>query len=141
MNIVRQVRHYKRAFQTLGDAVGDGPKEEGCPLGKRRRNQAQQQRRHGRPFGVEHPVGIAKALFAARRRDQPAGAILGHQIIYDGAGLGDNPAAIGNNRRFAERVDLLQLGRRQQGLLVALVGDDLVGQPKLFEQPQNALRA
>ena len=66
----------------------------------------------------------------------------GKGASYDaGRNRNQHIVAVDDDWRLAERVDGLQRGRRQHGLGIALVVDDLVGQAELLQQPQHALRA
>src|SRR5882757_485841 len=86
------------------------------------------------------PVGVAQPLRRILRRDQAAVAMAGDDVLGDRAGFRDGIAAVGDDRRFAERVNRAQLlWRAHVGL--ALVAHDLVGDAEFFEQPQHALRA
>ena len=55
-------------------------------------------------------------------------------------GFGDGVAVVGDDGRFAERMDRAQLLRRAH-VGLALIAHDLVGHAEFFEQPQHALRA
>ncbi|CAJ1887474.1 hypothetical protein OEJJJPPD_03158 [Aeromonas salmonicida] len=82
--------------------------------------------------------GVVGAILSWR---QPLGGVAGNQVLCDGAGFRQHASFQLDDRRLAEGVDGFQLGRRQKDGGVALVGLDLVGQAKLFEQPDDALGA
>lgn len=69
------------------------------------------------------------------------------EVFRHEAALGnDNGLAAGRGRDgddggLAERVDFLQFGRREHGLLVAVKDFDFVREAELFEQPDDALGA
>src|SRR5215469_2016199 len=63
------------------------------------------------------------------------------EVVDDRTGLMDHAALIGDDRRFAEGMDRLQLGRRQPGLRIALIALDPIGEAQLLEEPQDALRS
>ena len=77
----------------------------------------------------------------ARRRREPPAAVLAHQIVDDGAGLGDGDVAVVDHRRLAEGVGGLEFGRREVGHRIAPIGLDLIGRTQFLQQPQDALRA
>ena len=54
--------------------------------------------------------------------------------------FGDGVAAVGDDGRFAERMDRAKLGRRAH-VRLPLIADDLVGHAEFFQEPQHALRA
>ena len=99
------------------------------------------QRQHRRAFRVMHPLVIGFVIGASRRRHHRALAVTADDVVDDGAGLRDRRIAVGDDGRFAERMDLCELRRRQPGLGVALVALHLIGRTQLLQQPQNALRA
>ena len=86
------------------------------------------------------PIGVAQPLRRIRRRDQAAVAIGGDDVFGDRAGLRDGVAVVGDDGRFAERMNGAQFLRRAH-VRLALIADDLVGHAEFFEQPQHALRA
>src|SRR5258708_34771885 len=73
-------------------------------------------------------------------RDQSAVAIGGDDVFGDRARFRDDVAIVGDDRRFAERMNLAQLFRRAH-IGLTLIADDIVGNAELFQQPQHPLRA
>ena len=67
--------------------------------------------------------------------------VLLDEVFDDRARFGDGVLSVGDDRRLAERMDLLQLGRREAGRRIALVVADLVRNLELLEKPEHALRA
>ena len=105
------------------------------------RHQLEQQRRHGRAFGVVHPVVVAKAF----RRVPCGGAKLPLpitlvQILDDRAGFRERLAVVRDDRRLAQRMHGAQLGRREHGVGIALIALDFVLDAQFFEHPEHALR-
>jgi hypothetical protein len=103
-------------------------------------DQFEQQRRHGRPFRVVQPVGVAQALRRAGRGYQPARTVMIDQVVDDGARFGHGDRAVDDDRRLAEGMHGEQRRRRQHGLRIPLVAHHLVGHPQLLEQPKHTLR-
>ena len=101
----------------------------------------QVERRLRRALGEMQPIDIAHPLRRAEGRGEAAGAVAVGEVLDDRAGLGERLVAVAHDGRLAERMHRAQLGRREHGLLVALVGLDLVLEAELLEQPQDALRA
>ncbi len=71
---------------------------------------------------------------------------VGAEVLGDEAALGNDERLAaggrdGDDGRLAERVDGLELGRREAGLLVAVEDFDLVGDAELLEEPDDALGA
>jgi len=80
-------------------------------------------------------------LWSVPSPDQFAIAISADDVFGDRTRLGDDVAVVGDDRRFAERMNLCKLRGRQPGLRVALIVLDLIGKPQFLQQPQNSLRA
>ena len=79
--------------------------------------------------------------YGAGRGREPTGAVAADQVVDDGARFGQREFAVGDHGRFSQRVHGAQRGRRQHGLGVALVAQDLIGQAQLLHEPEYALRA
>jgi hypothetical protein len=62
-------------------------------------------------------------------------------VVDDRARFGNHPPIVANHRRLAERMNGFQLRWRQTGLRIALVRLDLVREPQLLQQPEDALGA
>ena len=139
-HVLLELRIDQRGQRLIGDLAHQRPQQRRRALRHQREQQFQQQRRHRRAFGVMQPIGVAQPLRRFRRRDQPAFAIGVDDVFDDRAGFRDGVAVVGDDRRFAERMDRAQLGRRAH-VGLALVADDLVGHAEFFQQPQHALRA
>ena len=104
-----------------------------------------QQRRHQRAFRIVQEVPVAQHSVAMRRRTKPPVGLF-DQILDDRPGFRDGAAkapiglVIDDHRRLAERMHRTKLRRSEHRRLVPFVALDPVGQAKLFEQPQYALR-
>ena len=140
IHVLLELRIDQRGQRRVRDLAHQRPQQGRRALRHQREQQFQQQRRHRRAFGIVQPIGVAQPLRRVRRRDQAAIAIGADEVFADRAGLGDGVAVVGNDGRFAERMDGAQLLRRPH-VRLALIADDLVGHAELFEQPQHALRA
>lgn len=116
--------------------------------------------RHQATLGIVHKVLVAHprlrlaadlALLAllplGRDNVLLVGGRVGAEVLGDEAALGDDDGIAaarwrdGDDGRLAERVDGLQLGRREAGLLVAVEDFDFVGVAELLEEPDDALGA
>src|ERR1700716_1205363 len=86
------------------------------------------------------PISIAQPLRRSGRLYQPPVAISVDDVFGDRARLRDGVAIVGDDRRFSERMNRAQLGRRAH-IRLTLIADDLVRKPKFFQQPQHALGA
>lgn len=123
-------------------------------------NQRHDQVRHQGALGVVQVVLVAKvglslaangvllALLPALGDEALALGVMGAEVFGHPAALGqDNGLGIGaggrdaDDGRLAERVHLLELGRREEGLLVAVEDFDLVVDLELLEEPEDALGA
>jgi len=62
-------------------------------------------------------------------------------MLDDRRAFGEDRAVLIEQRRFSERVDGLQFGRRAHRLGISRVAFDLIGQPHFLEAPQEPLRA
>ena len=100
-----------------------------------------QQLHHQRAFGVVNPIAAGLVLARAARRDETARAVALDQVLDDRARLREHEVAVLDDRRAAERMDLLELRRRKHGLRIALVAHDGVRGAELFQHPQHTLRA
>ena len=140
IHVLLELRIDQRGQRRVGDLAHQRPQQGRRALRHQREQQLQQQRRHRRAFGIVQPIGVAQPLRRVRRRDQAAIAIGADDVFADRAGLGDGVAIVGDDGRFAERMNGAQLLRRPH-VRLALIADDLVGHAELFEQPQHALRA
>ena len=101
----------------------------------------QQQRQHGRAFGERQPREIIRARGIAGRRRERAARFRLRERFDDGAAFGEDFAVALDQRRFAERVKLLQLRRREARLRIARIAFDLIGKAQFFQQPEHALGA
>ena len=63
------------------------------------------------------------------------------QVLDDGAGLGHHGAAISHHGRLAQRMDVLEFGRRQPARGGATVKAGFIGYAQLLQQPKDALGA
>ena len=140
VHVLLELRIDQRGQRRVGHLAHQRPQQGRRALRHQREQQLQQQRRHRRAFGIVQPIGVAQPLRRVRRRDQAAIAIGADDVFADRAGLGDGVAIVGDDGRFAERVNGAQFLRRAH-VRLALIADDLVGHAELFEQPQHALRA
>ncbi len=68
-------------------------------------------------------------------------AVFADQVFDDGAGFRDRRAAVGDDRRFAEGMNLLQFIGREVARRVALVAGDLIVQAEFLQQPEDTLGA
>ncbi len=93
----------------------------------------EQQRQNAGALGEVEPLQVLGIVRAVGGRCQPIRGVTGDQVFGDGAGFRQHPAVELDDRRLAEGVDGLELGRRQKGGGIALVGLDLIGQAQLFE--------
>ena len=102
---------------------------------------------HQRAFGVVHPEtalamrGRAACGLQVRQLGRRLRTVALGQIFQNGARLGHHQLPIGNDGRFAQRMDVFQLGRGQPRERVALVAAQFVGHTKLLQEPQNTVRA
>ena len=87
------------------------------------------------------PFVVAEPVLAALGGREPALPVLAHEVVEDRARLEHQLAVVAQERRLPERVDRLERFRREVGLRVALVLDDLVVDAELLEAPEHALRA
>ncbi len=87
------------------------------------------------------PAEIILIVVGAGRRGQAPAPVVPDDVIDDRPGFGDGAAVVGYDRGFAERVDLLELRRRQVRDGIAPVMCNCIVDTELFEQPQDALRA
>ena len=131
-----------RAHQHLVDLAHGGSQnrlgEEGRAIGDHSEHQLQKERRHGRAFGIMEEVARLPVIFASLRRQH---AVIGSErqdIFDDGAGFGDGPLAIGQDRRLAERVNGFQRIRRPH-IGLAFIAHHLIVEAELFQEPQDAL--
>ena len=90
-------------------------------------------------FPELHPFEMPDVLFAIRSRQPVLVPVTFAQILDDCAAFGNHQPVILDNRRLAQRMNLLEFGRSEVGFGIALVGDKLVVGPQLFEQPEYAL--
>ena len=86
------------------------------------------------------PIGVAQPLRRAWRRDQAAVAIGGDEIFNDRARFRDGVARVGDDGRFAERMNVAQFFGRAH-ISLTLIADDLVRHAQFLQQPQHTLRA
>ncbi len=94
---------------------------------KAREDQLEQQRWHQRSFGIMKKLAIAKDIVTACRGTERAiGEI--DEIFDDRARLDQRAAIMFDHRRFAERVDPFERGRREQGFGIALIALDFICQ-------------
>ena len=92
-------------------------------------------------FAELHPFEMPDMRLAIMCGKPVRAAMAFAQILDDRAAFGDAGAAILDERRFAERMRLLEFGGREIGFGIALVGHDVVIRAQLFQQPEYPLRA
>ena len=90
-------------------------------------------------IGKVKPVQVACKVRVRGRQSQTAAAIDRDDVFNDGARFSQNQIAIGNDRRSAQRMQRLQLGRRQNGDRVALVALEFIRHAQLFAKPDDSL--
>ncbi|MNV70297.1 hypothetical protein D3C71_1632540 [compost metagenome] len=92
-----------------------------------------------------HPVAVTHAFGRLGRHrlggELAAAVVAVGEVFEDRAGFGQHQGIVLQHRRFSQRVHVAQRLRRQPGLGIALVVDDLVRQAQFFEHPQHAQRA
>ena len=140
IHVLLELRIDQRDQRGIADLAHQRPQQRRRTLRHQREQQFQQQRRHGGTFGIVQPIGVAQPLRRIRRRDQFAVAIGGDDVFGDRARLRNGVAVVGDDGRFAKRMNGAQF-RGRAHVRLALIADDLIGDAEFFEQPQHALRA
>ncbi len=143
-----QVRVHQLLLRLAADGVGHRPREERHGLhGQGLEDELHHEPVHERAFGVVHPEA-ALPVFRRARPGHEMGqfarglrAVALGDVLDDRAGLGDDLAAVVDHGGFAQRVDALELRRREAGARVALVAAQVVGHAQLFQEPEHALGA
>lgn len=96
--------------------------------------------RHRAALGKVEQFAMADMGVGARRRDEVGAAMALTQMLDDRPRFHDDAAIIFEQRRFAERVNGTQFGRREVGDGIALIMADRIRRAELLEQPEDALR-
>src|ERR1700730_17906313 len=139
-HVLLELRIDQRAQRLIGDFPHQRTQQRRGALRHQGEPKFQEQRRHRRALRIMQPVGVTQPLRGVGRRDQSAVAIGTEEIFDDRARLRDGVAVVGDDRRFAERMDRAQLlWRAHVGL--TLIAHDLVRYAQFFQEPQHALRA
>jgi hypothetical protein len=84
--------------------------------GNAAQHQPDEERRHERALGIVEEEAVAQRGFAVRRGTERASLL--HEVLDDGAGLGDDAAVVLDDRGLAEGVDGPKIGRGEEGRLV-----------------------
>ena len=101
----------------------------------------QHDRQHGRAFGEMHPMAVLHFAFRIGGGAEAALAVMGDQVIDDGAGFGHHQFAVADHRALAQGMHGFQAVGGEACYGVPLVGHDLIGQAQFLQQPEHALRA
>ncbi|MNT15074.1 hypothetical protein D3C86_1193750 [compost metagenome] len=85
------------------------------------------------------PIQVIGITRIARRRGQRSLAVLGKNVFDDGGGFRQHDIAVRDDRRGAQWVQGLVLGRRQPRGRVPFIGLQFIRDGKFFAQPYDAL--
>jgi hypothetical protein len=135
-----------RQHQAFPNALCDRPRHRAHEERHRRlldavEDQLEQQRRHHGAFREVKPVNEADPLGRAGQRRQAARAVAVRQVFDDRPGLGKRHLAVGDHRRFSQRVNSAQVLGRQQRRGVSPVVPDFIGHLQFLQEPQDSLGA